>query len=359
MTVHRICADTSFPVSELKKPLTAHVNADLRNHTRRNHSATHLLQAALRSVLGDHVQQSGSRVGPDSLRFDFTHFKALSSEELSTVEKQVNEWILADLPVATDIQDTESAKKQGAMALFGEKYGEKVRVVSMGRVSKELCGGTHVASTGQIGLFHIATETSIAAGVRRIEAITGMNSVGYLESKARIIEALTGALKVSEDALVERISTLLDKIKSLEADMAKLSKSQAGDLVQSIIAEAQQADASFRWAVKHIGSLDKKDFGAVTNVVSDTIRQKNLADMVVVLGAVSNGGVLFAACAGETAAREHGIHCGDIVRKAAQIAGGNGGGSPTRAQAGGKNEKKIDEALDAARAFLKQKAASQ
>lgn len=172
MIVHKLVSSNAFPVSELHRPLTARIASNERDHTRRNHSATHLLQAALRKTLGYHVQQSGSRVSPESLRFDFTHFKALSAEQLAAIETQVNEWVLADFPVVSEIKDIDEAKEEGAMALFGEKYADRVRVISMGRVSRELCGGTHVVSTGRIGLFHIVNESSIAAGIRRIEALT-------------------------------------------------------------------------------------------------------------------------------------------------------------------------------------------
>ncbi|MBD3321451.1 MAG: alanine--tRNA ligase, partial [Chitinivibrionales bacterium] len=177
MVVHKLVAQGPVDESEFSKPLHACIASGERRAIRRHHSATHLLQAALRKVLGDHIQQSGSRVEPAALRFDFTHFKALTHEEIIEVEKQVNEWVLQDMPVTTEIKQTDQAKQDGAIALFGEKYGDEVRVVSMGGISKELCGGTHVRSTGQIGHVHIVAESSIAAGVRRIEAIGGMNTV--------------------------------------------------------------------------------------------------------------------------------------------------------------------------------------
>jgi len=356
MTVHRIESATSFPLSDLSAPLVARIASDERNQTRRNHSATHLLQAALREVLGAHVQQSGSRVSPESLRFDFTHFKALTPEELSRVENRVNQWVLADLPVGSDIQDLETAKSEGATALFGEKYGDKVRVVGMGRVSKELCGGTHVVSTGRIGLFHIVAETSIAAGIRRIEAITGMRSVEYLARKERLVASLTAGLKVNEEGLAERVSGLQERVRALEAQMETLSQGQASEKVQTIVDDARKSGGVFPWVVEDLGTLDKKTFADLTNAVSDRIRHDRLDTMVIVLGGVSGANVLLAACAGDRAAAEHGIHCGTIVRAAARKAGGNGGGSPTRAQAGGKDAARIGEALQAAREIIKQKA---
>jgi len=356
MTVHKVSVATSFPLADLHAPLVARINTAARAQTRRNHSATHLLQAALRAVLGNHVQQSGSCVGPDSLRFDFTHFKALSAKELECVENQVNEWILADFPVAVDIRDIESAKKEGAMALFGEKYGDKVRVVSMGRVSKELCGGTHVVSTGRIGLFHIIAESSIAAGIRRIEAITGMNSVRYLLAKERLVSAVTVALKTSENEIAGRINAMLERIKFLEAEMEKLGRLQAQQQAEELLAEAQAGAGALPWIVKDLGAIDKKTFANITNAVSDAIRQKKIQNIVVMLGAVSDAGVMLSACAGEATQRTFGIHCGDIVKAASKIAGGSGGGSPVRAQAGGKDLRKIGDALETARSLIQQKA---
>ena len=211
VVVHRGVSEILFVKDDFAKPLSASIESSQRDATRRNHSATHLLQAALRSVLGSHVQQSGSRVDPSGLRFDFTHFKAPTKEELAKAEHIVNEWVLQDLPVTTVIKDPETAKKEGATALFGEKYGDKVRVVSMGGVSKELCGGTHVSSTGQIGLFHITEESSISAGVRRIEAVTGHGAARFLSEKETVLAQLADLLKANGPALVERVKGLIDK----------------------------------------------------------------------------------------------------------------------------------------------------
>jgi alanyl-tRNA synthetase len=355
MTVHIVKSDTPFDVQELKKPLKAEIRPDERCHTRRNHSATHLLQAALRKVLGTHVQQSGSRVAPESLRFDFTHHKALTADELRSVEELVNEWVLADYPVTTVVKSTDQAKKEGAMALFGEKYGESVRVVSMGSISKELCGGTHVSSTGTIGLFHITAETSIAAGVRRIEAITGMNSLKYLSSKESVLIELCRMLKVSEDALVNRVDGLGGRIKELEQKIAGLSQGQVKTQVDEILAESLAKKAKCAWAVKDLGTCDKETFSALSDAVSDAIKSRNLANTVVALGASVDGRVLFFATAGSGAVKECSVHCGELVKAAAQKADGSGGGSPTRAQAGGKNPGKLGEALAAITEILQKK----
>jgi alanyl-tRNA synthetase len=355
VTVHIVKAAAPIPVKEFDVPLKAVVRGDSRDHTRRNHSATHLLQAALRQVLGTHVQQSGSRVSPEGLRFDFTHHKALTEAEIRLVEERVNAWILADLPVSTAIKATEAAKSEGAMALFGEKYGDNVRVVSMGEVSKELCGGTHVSATGTIGLFHITVETSIAAGVRRIEAITGMNSVRYLNAKEATLTALCRVLKAGEEALVSRVESLAGRVKELELELGRLSQAQAGSAVETLIGAALGNGQPFPWVVKNVGEIDKKAFGGMVDAVSDAIRAKNHATMVVVLAGVSEGKVLLAACAGKQAVEGHKVHCGEIVKAAAQAAGGSGGGTPVRAQAGAKDPAKIDAALAAAEKILRAK----
>jgi len=355
MTVHIVKADAPFDRSELSKPFSAVIRPELRSHTRRNHSATHLLQAALRKILGSHVAQSGSRVSPESLRFDFTHHKALTDDQVRAIEEQVNEWVLADLPVTTVVKPLDEAKKEGAMALFGEKYGDSVRVVSMGGVSKELCGGTHASSTGTIGLFHITVETSIAAGVRRIEAITGMNSLHYLLGKEAVISMTCGMLKVSEDSLVNKVQSMLLRQKDLETRIAQQSQGQVKVLADTILAEAHATKAKCAWTVKNLGASDKDAFSALCDAISDAVKSRGLTDTVVVVGAAQEGRVQFFATAGEKAVKECGVHCGELVKVAAQKSDGNGGGSASRAQAGGKSPQKLSEALDAVREILKQK----
>jgi alanyl-tRNA synthetase len=357
MTVHRVASVDPFPPGELRSPLRASVRPDTRGRTRRNHSATHLLQAALRKVLGDHVTQSGSRVGPEGLRFDFTHFKALSPDELCRIERTVNEWVLEDLPATTEVMGIEEAKAAGAVALFGEKYGETVRVVTMGPVSKELCGGTHVHATGQIGLFHIVSESSIAAGIRRIEAITGLGSLEYLRHKERVVSEASSALKVGEGALVRRLGELSARVKELEAETAQLARARAGGEVEKLFEAARLSPGPFAWVVRNLGVMDKKQFANVSDSVSDAIREQRLDSMVVVLVAEVNGKLLFSASAGKKAATVHGVHCGELVKAGAGKAGGSGGGSPTRAQAGGKEVGKVDEALSAVAGMLEHKAA--
>lgn len=354
MAVHKVKADKAFPVALLSKPFQAKINSIGRMYTQRNHSATHLLQAALRKVLGDHVSQSGSRVAPEGFRFDFTHFKALTPKELNRVEDQVNEWIFTNRPVETEMKKTDEAKKEGATALFGEKYGENVRVVRMGDISMELCGGTHTSMTGNIGMFHIISESSIAAGVRRIEAVTGMGCLKYFQAREEIVSQLSDILKVNKEDIIRRVTENVVKIKNLELEMGKLTQASAGKEVERLIEKASQG--AFPWVAENLGTLDKKRFMDITNKVSDTIRKKNLETAVIFLAAEVGGKALFAACAGQKAVDDYGIHCGDLVKVAAEQAGGGGGGSPTRAQAGGKNSARIQKAIDAAVSIIHEKA---
>jgi len=358
LIVHRVTA--AFPVvdEKLRQPFTAEVAHENRSATRRNHTATHLLQAALRKALGNHIQQAGSKVEPAGLRFDFTHFKALSHEELAAVSQQVNDWILQNFAVQTTLQDLDAAKAGGATALFGEKYGDSVRVVAIDPVSKELCGGTHVSSSGQIGLFHITAETSISAGVRRIEAVTGLGVLALLGKKETALATITAQLKVNELKLPERITALLDSVKELEAKVKELAGAQSGSVVDGYFAEAEKNSTECPWVVKYCGSIDKETFARTADAINDRIKSENRAGMTVVLGADVDGKALFAAGCGSDAAKKYAIHCGEMVKLAAQIAGGGGGGSPTRAQAGGKDTGKIEAALAAVTDVLVKKAAA-
>jgi len=343
--VHRVGANGVLTDSDLKAPVTAEIDTVLRMSTRRNHTATHLLQAALRKVLGDHVQQSGSRVDPFGLRFDFTHFKGLDAEEIAKVETIVNQWIMDNYRVETAVKDTAAAKAEGATALFGEKYGDKVRVVGIDPVSKELCGGTHVAATGQIGLFHIIDEESVSAGVRRINAVTGTTAVQYVIDMEKTSSAVAHIMKVSRGKLQERASELVDTVKDLENKVKTMSTAKAADTVGAVFDEAAKCASSLKFAVKDMGELDKDSFTRIADAVSDRIRADSLSTTVIAIGAVVDGKAMFAAGAGPDAVSKHGIHCGDLVKAAAKCAGGGGGGSPTRAQAGGKETGKLGEAL--------------
>ncbi|MBD3239738.1 MAG: alanine--tRNA ligase, partial [Chitinivibrionales bacterium] len=358
-TVHRVKTSEPLQDTDLAKPLKGEVAHGERTATRRNHSATHLLQAALRKVLGDHIQQSGSRVDPGGFRFDFTHFKALTDDELGAVERQVNEWILENLPVVTEVKAVDEAKQEGAIALFGEKYGDTVRVVTMDAISKELCGGTHVSATGQIGMMRILSESSIAAGVRRIEATTGLRAFEQLTGKASRVDRLCGMLKVNEEKLEERVTALLEGQKALEDEIAKLAGQAVESHIKELFEESTRSGGAFPWLVKNLGALDKDSFARLADMLSDELRTQTDANNVFVLGARVNGKAQFAACAADSAVKQHGIHCGELVKAAAAVAGGGGGGRPNRAQAGGRNPEMLDEALVKVTGMLKEKAGGQ
>jgi alanyl-tRNA synthetase len=356
LVIHRTCCAQPLTKDDFQGPVDATIDTVLRQATRRNHSATHLIQAALRKVLGTHVQQSGSKVDPYGLRFDFTHFKAMTTDEIKTVERLVNEWILRDVAVSTEIKELKAAKDEGATALFGEKYGDKVRVVSMGELSKELCGGTHVVSTGQIGLLHITEETSISAGVRRISAITGLSVIDFLNNKEEKLSGLSNLLKSGEDKLQMRVESLLDTVKKLEDKVAELSKSRISGIIDNLFEQASRKEGAFPWISSNLGDLDKDSFARITDAVSDTIKSNNLTNMVIVIGASVDGKVQFAASAGNDVVKKYGVHCGELVKAAAQQAGGGGGGSAVRAQAGGKDPSKLEQALKTAALIIESKA---
>lgn len=356
LIIHKTSCAQPLTKDDFLKPLNASIDTALRQATRRNHSATHLVQAALRKVLGTHVQQSGSKVDPCGLRFDFTHFKALTVDEVRTVERLVNKWILRDVTVTTDIKDLKEAKEEGATALFGEKYADKVRVVSMGDLSKELCGGTHVTSTGQIGLLHVTEETSISAGVRRISAVTGFSVINCLYDKEEKLSGLSNLLKSGEDKLHNRVENLLDTVKKLEDRVAELSLVRVSGVIDQLFEQAGKNAGAFPWITSSLGDMDKDSFARITDAVSDTIKNNNLVNMVIVVGALVEGKALFAASAGAEAVKKYGVHCGELVKAAAQLAGGGGGGSAVRAQAGGKDPSKLEQALKAAAKIIESKA---
>nr|WP_294524521.1 alanine--tRNA ligase [uncultured Blautia sp.] len=321
------------------------VDSQARKDTEKNHSATHLLQKALKVVLGAHVEQKGSLVTPDRLRFDFAHFQAMTSEELSKVEDLVNEKIQASLPVNTNVMDIEEAKKSGAMALFGEKYTQNVRVVSMGDFSKELCGGTHVANTGEIMLFKIVSEAGIAAGVRRIEALTGKGVIEYYKKQEEMLQEAAKALKANPSQVVEKIQHLQSELKAVSSEneslKSKLAQGALGDVMDQVV------------EVKGIRLLAAKVEGVDMNGLRDLGDQlkEKLGEGVVVLAAVNDGKVNVLAMATD-AAQKAGAHAGNLVKAVAAIVGGGGGGRPNMAQAGGRNPEKADEAIAAVAGIL-------
>ena len=316
-----------------------------RSNCCKNHSATHLLQKALKTVLGSHVEQKGSLVTPDRLRFDFAHFQAMTAEELAKVEEMVNAEIQAALPVVTDVMTIEEAKKTGAMALFGEKYGEKVRVVSMGDFSKELCGGTHVSNTSVITTFKIVSESGIAAGVRRIEALTGEGVFAYYKEIEKRQAEIAAMLKTSPAEIEEKIAHLQAEVKALHSENESLKAKMAQDAVGDVMNQVQEVKGVKLLAV----SLTDVDMNGLRDL-GDQLKEK-LGEGVVVLASVAGGKVSLLAMVTDQA-QKAGAHAGNLIKGMAAIVGGGGGGRPNMAQAGGKNPAKVPEALEAATGIL-------
>ena len=322
------------------------VNTSARRDTEKNHSATHLLQKALKTVLGTHVEQKGSLVTPDRLRFDFAHFQAMTPEEIEKTEALVNEQIQAGLSVITDVMDIEEAKKSGAMALFGEKYDQKVRVVSMGDFSKELCGGTHVSNTSSIMLFKILSESGIAAGVRRIEALTGNAVLEYYKKQEALLQEASKALKVNSGEILEKIAHLQEEVKTLQSENESLKSKMAQGSLGNVMDKVVEVDGVKLLAAK----VEGVDMNGLRDL-GDSLKEK-LGEGVVLLAAVNGGKVNLLAMVTESA-QKAGAHAGNLVKAAAAIVGGGGGGRPNMAQAGGKNPEKADEAVEAAAEILK------
>ena len=306
----------------------------------KNHSATHLLQKALKTVLGDHVEQKGSFVSEGRLRFDFSHNQAMSSEEIAKVEKIVNEKIAESIPVETKIMTIEEAKKTGAMALFGEKYGETVRVVMMSDFSKEFCGGTHVSNTSTIGTFKIVSEAGISSGVRRIEALTGEGALEYYKETEAELAKAAAAAKTEPAKLADKIEALLAEIKSLTAENKKLKDKIAKDAAGDALSGAEKVKDTSILKL----SLSGADINSMRNLGDDY--KAKLGNSCIIMASDADGKVSLLVMASDDAVAA-GIHAGNIIKKIAPIVGGGGGGRPNMAQAGGKDASKIEEALAA------------
>ena len=318
--------------------VTLKVDEQERKDTCKNHSATHLLQKALKTVLGAHVEQKGSLVNPTRLRFDFAHFQAMTPEEIAETEALVNKEIQAALPVTTQIMGIEEAKKTGAMALFGEKYGDEVRVVSMGDFSVELCGGTHVANTANITLFKIVSEAGVAAGVRRIEALTGNNVIEYYRQMEEDLHTIAKTLKTSPAEITEKITHLQKEVKELQSENESLKSKMAQDSLGNVMDQVVEVKG-----VKVLASaVDGVDMNGLRDL-GDQLKEK-LGEGVVVLVSAKDGKVSLLAMATQ-GAMDKGAHAGNLIKAAAAIVGGGGGGRPNMAQAGGKNPDKIPEVI--------------
>ncbi|ROZ76455.1 alanine--tRNA ligase [Ramlibacter sp. WS9] len=341
---HGTLASGSLKVGDA---VTAKVNMDVRHATMRNHSVTHLMHKALREVLGDHVQQKGSLVDADKTRFDFTHNHAVSDAEIREIEKRVNAEILANQQTLARVMEIEAAKATGAMMLFGEKYGDSVRVLDIGS-SRELCGGTHVQRTGDIGLFKVVSEGGVAAGIRRIEAVTGANALAYLQQLESTVNGVAGTLKAPPAEVQGRLTQVLDQVRALEKEVAalkgKLASSQGDELM------SQAVD------VKGIKVLAARLDGADAKTLRDTMDKlkDKLKTAAIVLAAVEGGKVQIAA--GVTADSMGKVKAGDLVNFVAQQVGGKGGGKPDMAMAGGTDPSKLAGALQSVQGWVAERA---
>jgi len=327
------------------------VDTERRNAIRRHHTATHLLQAALRKFLGDHVRQSGSLVAPDHLRFDFTHYEAVGADILEKVEDQVNTWIMDDLPVSCTEKPLEEAKAEGIIALFGEKYGEIVRVVRVGEVSAELCGGTHCTRSGEIGSLRITSESSVAAGIRRIEAVVGQAAL----QRARKLEAaLTEAaqqLSASPEELPARVAALQEQISMKDKLVQQALRMQGLTAIDNILDNALTF-GPIRLLCSTIEGADEESLG----VLADSIISK-ADDGIVCLAGTQDDGAILIIKLGKDAVNQ-GYHAGNIMAATAPLADGGGGGGASFARGGGKASK-IDEAFDGLRRFLEEQVAGE
>lgn len=341
--VHQVTVETG----ELRvdSDVTASVNREQRSHTVKNHTATHLLHKALKETLGEHVNQAGSLVEPQRLRFDFSHLGSISPEELAEIERRVNEQIWNALPVTTSLKPIDEAKAMGAMALFGEKYGDIVRVVQIGDYSLELCGGCHVNNSAEIGLFKIVSESGIGSGVRRIEAVTGRGAYLFMDGQLDLLKQAAGLLKSNVNDVPKRVEGLFQQLKELgrenESLQSKLSVIEAGELTSQVVSVGQTQLLAAR---VQAGSMD------ALRTLADELKAK-LPDAVLVLGAPSEDKVNFVVVVPkEEVAR--GLHAGKLVKEVAAVCGGGGGGRPDMAQAGGKDAGKLDEALKKAAEWI-------
>jgi alanyl-tRNA synthetase len=311
------------------------VDSEKRTATMRNHTATHLLHSALRSVLGDHLKQAGSLVSPEKLRFDFTHFSGLDKEETETVERLVNEKILENLPVVTSVMDIKTAVESGAIALFGEKYGKTVRVVKVPGFTSELCGGTHCKATGEIGLFVILSESSVASGIRRMEAQTGNSAFRYLKETKFELDSLKSMLKTEMPA--ERVEKLLKNIRTLEKEIQKL-KTGSKDLISEALKGTRELKGVKVVTARHDG-LNPEELRNLADNIKDRLRSG-----IIVVSSVSDGKAAIV-CMVTRDLRDK-YHAGEIMKMISKIAGGSGGGKQEMAQGGTKEIEKLEKALD-------------
>lgn len=318
-----------------------------RREIARNHTATHLLHAALKQVLGTHVNQSGSFVSPERLRFDFSHFSQVTPEQLVEIERLVHQAILENISVSIVETNQNAAKEMGAVALFGEKYGESVRVVLVGDVSKELCGGSHVVSTAEIGLFKIVSEAGIGSGIRRIEAVTGKGAIEYVNSREQLLVSAATILKSRPEEIVLKVDNVVARVKELEHELTELTSKLAQGEVEALLANSQEING----VQVVVGKVSINDADGL-RTVADMVRNR-LTCGIVTLGSINGDKVNFVAMVTKEAIAK-GVHAGNIVKEVSKITGGGGGGRPDMAQAGGKNPEKLADALQFAIEVIKE-----
>ena len=327
----------------VKERVHLSVDEEARNLTARNHTATHLLQKALKTVLGPHVEQAGAYYDDKRLRFDFTHFTALTKEELKKVEEMVNQDIAKGDLVKTEEMSLEDAKKSGAIALFGEKYGDKVRVVSVGDYSVELCGGTHVSQSGSIQGFKIISEQGIAAGIRRIEALTSQNLFDYFQKEEELLKELSAKLKSDPEHLLQRVESLEQELKSSKSDLDKLKAKMAKEEMGELSAETVNGCSVI---IKELQGVDRNGL----RTLGDSLKDK-YENAFVLLISVEDGKPVLMATASDGAVKK-GAHAGNLIKEVAAVLGGGGGGKPQMAQAGGKDVSAIPHALEKAKELM-------
>ena len=340
-------AKGKLPDGDIDPTVTAVIDKERRMRTARNHTATHLLQAALRRVLGDHVHQTGSFVSPERLRFDLTHFEKISKEELEKIEKMVNRKIMENLPVTPVELSLDDARNEGAMMLFGEKYDEHVRMIKIDDYSKELCGGTHLRMTGEMGSFRIVSEASVASGVRRIEAITGDYAYEHAMKEKEIIESLKERLNVIPDELVARVESMITEKKNLEKEIQSMKKEEAQDDILNMVDHARSLNG-MKIVLSEIKISDIESLKTTGDIL-----RNNLKSGVGVLATVINGKVNFLCVVTDDLIKDKKFHAGDIVKKVAAVAGGSGGGRPHLALAGARDAGKIAKALEEAEKIIR------
>ncbi|MBM7613950.1 alanine--tRNA ligase [Alkaliphilus hydrothermalis] len=321
------------------------VNESTRKNTERNHTATHLLHKALKEIVGNHVQQAGSLVTPERLRFDFTHFEGLTEEQIKSIEEILNTKILAALAVEAFETSIKEAKEMGAEALFGEKYGETVRVVKAGDFSTELCGGTHVKNTSEIGTFLILSEAGVAAGTRRIEALTGSEAYKYINQQRNTVARAAEVVKTQEALLINRLEAIMAELKEKDREIDRLKSQLASGATDQILADATMVNDA-KVIVHHMGETNMDDLRKVADVLKEKVTTG-----VIVLAGENDGKANFVTVVTKDLTKK-GIHAGNLVKEAAKVTGGGGGGRPDMAQAGGKDATKINEALETVKSLL-------